>query len=379
MDTSRNANNSKRNVIFIIVGIVLAVLVGVWCFSAVISNQKKAQEIIAILPGTEFVHTQSGTEKEKLEWKYTFESDRDVIFNYTYTDLHGKILEEKCSQENFEYTYNVSLFGSVSVTFNGNKWTFSLDDTGNPMSMKNKTYGTYYRNGYRGYTSSGAKNSSGSHTLVFPGGLFLATTIIFIALLVAFIKTKPVVQRKNEVSNTTPPATKEYATSYVDDDLYYSLAKHILLLLFTFGIWFFIWIYRVTGYTNCVKDEEERNPTSKLLLCLFVPFYLIYWTYKTAQRIDKMAMAKGLQSDLSTLCLILAIFVPIIPPILMQDKLNTIATANNAKATPSQKPQMVDNVTLGTAEELKTYKELLDQGVITQEEFDAKKKQLLGL
>ena len=30
-------------------------------------------------------------------------------------------------------------------------------------------------------------------------------------------------------------------------------------------------------------------------------------------------------------------------------------------------------------EELQRYKELLDTGVITQEEFDAKKKQLLGL
>ncbi len=32
-----------------------------------------------------------------------------------------------------------------------------------------------------------------------------------------------------------------------------------------------------------------------------------------------------------------------------------------------------------TADELKKYKDLLDSGVITQEEFDAKKKQLLGL
>lgn len=32
-----------------------------------------------------------------------------------------------------------------------------------------------------------------------------------------------------------------------------------------------------------------------------------------------------------------------------------------------------------SAEELKKYKELLDSGVISQEEFDAKKKQLLGL
>ncbi|MBO5122330.1 MAG: SHOCT domain-containing protein [Oscillospiraceae bacterium] len=32
-----------------------------------------------------------------------------------------------------------------------------------------------------------------------------------------------------------------------------------------------------------------------------------------------------------------------------------------------------------SADELKKYKELLDSGVITQEEFDAKKKQLMGL
>lgn len=34
---------------------------------------------------------------------------------------------------------------------------------------------------------------------------------------------------------------------------------------------------------------------------------------------------------------------------------------------------------ISTADELKKFKELLDMGVITQEEFDAKKKQLLGL
>ena len=37
------------------------------------------------------------------------------------------------------------------------------------------------------------------------------------------------------------------------------------------------------------------------------------------------------------------------------------------------------NATNSCADELKKYKELLDSGIITQEEFDAKKKQLLGL
>ena len=40
-------------------------------------------------------------------------------------------------------------------------------------------------------------------------------------------------------------------------------------------------------------------------------------------------------------------------------------------------PQSVLQV--GAADEVKKFKELLDLGVISQEEFDAKKKQLLGL
>ena len=42
-------------------------------------------------------------------------------------------------------------------------------------------------------------------------------------------------------------------------------------------------------------------------------------------------------------------------------------------------PVVKQEIPQSNAEELKKYKELLDMGVITQEEFDAKKKQLLGL
>lgn len=109
-------------------------------------------------------------------------------------------------------------------------------------------------------------------------------------------------------------------------EAYCSLAKHVLLLLFTLGIWRLIWIYKTTGYLNCVADEPPRNPTTKLLLCMFIPFYSIYWAYKSAQRIDKLAKEKDISSDLSALCLILEIFIAIIPPILMQDKINAIVT-----------------------------------------------------
>ena len=54
---------------------------------------------------------------------------------------------------------------------------------------------------------------------------------------------------------------------------------------------------------------------------------------------------------------------------LSEEEFKTLQTKNNAPAS----------TTLSSADELKKYKELFDMGVISQEEFDAKKKQLLGL
>ena len=49
------------------------------------------------------------------------------------------------------------------------------------------------------------------------------------------------------------------------------------------------------------------------------------------------------------------------------------------KALEAYKMNPTESKSVDSIEELKRYKELLDTGVITQEEFDAKKKQLLGL
>ncbi len=55
----------------------------------------------------------------------------------------------------------------------------------------------------------------------------------------------------------------------------------------------------------------------------------------------------------------------------LNERLRAIKAAKNAS--------IIQPVTFSSADELKKFKELLDMGVITQEEFDAKKKELLGL
>ena len=172
-----------------------------------------------------------------------------------------------------------------------------------------------------------------------------------------------------------PYSKKETTSSTADDDLgdgYYKLSKHILLLIFTGGIWYLIWIHRTTKHLNKAPNAEYYNPTSKLLLFMFVPFYFIYWHYKHGQRIDSINKAKGLHgSDMATLFMILGILIPTIAAIIMQDKINAICTSKGTNIVSQEQPS--------TIEELKKYKELLDAGIITQEEFDTKKTQLLNL
>lgn len=54
---------------------------------------------------------------------------------------------------------------------------------------------------------------------------------------------------------------------------------------------------------------------------------------------------------------------------------NMKIAAKSTEATAQQS----ENEEINNADALKKYKDLLDSGVITQEEFDAKKKQILGL
>lgn len=172
---------------------------------------------------------------------------------------------------------------------------------------------------------------------------------------------------------TFPASSTAYGKSYK------SLVPHVLLLLFTCGIYYLVWIYRTTDSLNACKNEEYRNPVNKLLLCMFVPFYSIYWTYKSAHRIDTLGYEKGIQGDTATLSLILSLFVPILPPILMQSKLNSVIMADRVSPAVATAMQYAAKPVDNGYNDLEKLKELYDKGVITEEEFTEKKKQVLGI
>ena len=158
---------------------------------------------------------------------------------------------------------------------------------------------------------------------------------------------------------------------------YTEILTHVLLLVFTFGIYHLYWIYKTTQFLN-ERSGNKRNETAELLLSMFIPFYIIYWYYKTAEILDSVDTAHP-NKDFKTLILIFAIVVAVVAAIMIQDRINKMVGEPNAPVQPQAAGGVMPEYEQSAIDEVKKYKELLDMGAITQEEFDAKKKELLNI
>ena len=113
-------------------------------------------------------------------------------------------------------------------------------------------------------------------------------------------------------------------------EMYIGMVKYVLLSLFTFGVYNCIWTYRLTENLNC-GDNQIQSGAKKLLLCIFVPFYRLYWYYNQSRRLENLMRAKDMHtSDFAVVTLILAIFVPIVAAsAFLQSKANEYAIKFN--------------------------------------------------
>ena len=105
---------------------------------------------------------------------------------------------------------------------------------------------------------------------------------------------------------------------------YNNIAKHLFFSIITGGIWLLIWTYNVTGNLNKVAGVNRRKPAIELLLCIFLPFYYIFWLFKTAEAVEVYGAENGKQFKFSIIGLVLAIVLPIFATVLIQDKINLI-------------------------------------------------------
>ena len=126
-------------------------------------------------------------------------------------------------------------------------------------------------------------------------------------------------------------------------------------------------------------------------------FYLLCNTLNSFSRVnpdntpDGYSTPQPLDSATITIIIVIVIFLIFLPilfgviSIIKDKKANEklerkLAASKNASITENQQPQHATTTGDSSEElELKKYKRLLDEGLITQEEFNKKKKQILGL
>lgn len=105
---------------------------------------------------------------------------------------------------------------------------------------------------------------------------------------------------------------------------YCSPALLLFLAFITLGIWMFVWIWRTTAALAPYEERHPRKPWLETLCCLLLPFYAVWWVYRSAQL---AALAADGEEDrhFTTLCLALAALLPPVAILLVQDKLNMLA------------------------------------------------------
>jgi hypothetical protein len=151
----------------------------------------------------------------------------------------------------------------------------------------------------------------------------------------------------------------------------------VLLCLFTFGVYPIIWYYKTMKYLRRFSDENPNDVTVELLLCIFIPFYIIYWHYKYSKILYNEMTASGMRTeDFSSTHLIFAIFIGIVAIILEQSRINELIDIKNGVMSNYQ--QQNQSAETGFSEKLRELSKLKDDGILTQDEFEEKKKELLN-
>lgn len=105
---------------------------------------------------------------------------------------------------------------------------------------------------------------------------------------------------------------------------YKNIVVFVLLIFVTFGIyWIYQW-YRMTKITNEDEKMVRRGPGAQCALCIFIPFYHLYWSYQTGKRIENLLMSKTeKQESIAVPALLFAIFgLGFVGVALMQNGIN---------------------------------------------------------
>lgn len=133
-------------------------------------------------------------------------------------------------------------------------------------------------------------------------------------LVAVYLETRPKVTADftKEVNTVSANANAKNNASLKDNKDYHfmntNLVLHFFLVIVTCGIWNYVGIFKITRYLSSLNKDYYRDPITKLLLVMFIPFYSYYYYYKSGVIVDSLnRIPKGKSG---TLLCFLSIFFP---------------------------------------------------------------------
>lgn len=197
------------------------------------------------------------------------------------------------------------------------------------------------------------------------------------------------VGKGKSVVNIAPATSHSKQKKVIVCDGYLNIWNLVILSIVTLGVFSSIWVYRTVGLFNRKCIGKERIEGVQLLLYMFVPFYKIYWFYKQSKMTEEYTLKVGNRSnDLSVISLIFSLLrLSLVSMVLLQDQINknieaeyngrTFDTEQRVNPCTTRDLNTVDRIPQEDIAYLSKLKELLDVGVLSEEEYQIKKNQIL--
>lgn len=164
-----------------------------------------------------------------------------------------------------------------------------------------------------------------------------------------------------------------------------SVGLCVLFSILTAGIYWLYWKYRLCKKIRLLNGDVS-SCTGEFICLLLVPFYSLYWYYsKGGQTLSYGANRRGIFiSSSGGLYVVLSLFgLSLIADAIIQSKLNEVANQITYAARRQKEEARVAQRKADANKENKNIQmlqqlaELHDKGILSDEEFEAKKKDLL--
>jgi hypothetical protein len=197
--------------------------------------------------------------------------------------------------------------------------------------------------------------------------LITSFSYIFILIEAKSMDDQKIPAFNQKISNNNPPNNTD-------------IALNIILSIVTFGIYFYVWIYKLAKKLK-VANPELQDPSLSTILAIFVPFYTIYWLYKSSSDINDLYQKRNGQEAINVILVVLfSVFsLSIISLVLIEDSLATSVFKMNNGDPVFIKPNKthVPNNTNDIFKQIELLSELYKKGAITEQEYLNKKEELL--